>query len=230
MRKIIIFFILTAYLLTQANAQQVKFGIEVGANLSHYKNITSRAEKKGGMGVGFQIGGTADYEFKHHWMLMSGISFIQTKSKMELADASVFYFPDVEIKLNHLTIPIKVGYDIHVCKNFNLIPFIGLYGSINFSAGNCSVTAGANKLTDKKLDTWKPMDGYSYNVPSDLPYEYEATIDAFRNWTYGGMGGLKAVIAGHYTISLQYNEAIKKVQKQCKLRNYGYQLSIGYQF
>lgn len=38
MKKIIIFFILTAYLLPQASAQQVKFGVEAGGNWSHYKN------------------------------------------------------------------------------------------------------------------------------------------------------------------------------------------------
>lgn len=230
MKKIIVLFILTVGLLAEATAQQVKFGIEAGANFSHYKNSISHAKKKGGMGVGFQIGGTVDYEFRHHWMLMSGISFMQTQSNMKLADASVFYFPDTEIKLSHLTVPIKVGYNIHVCQNFNLIPFIGVYGSYDFNAGSCAVIAGANELVAQKQDKWKPMDGYSYNVPSEQTYEYEATIDAFRHWTYGGMGGLKAVIANHYTISFQYYEAIKKVQKQCKLRNYGCQISIGYQF
>ena len=63
------------------------------------------------------------------------------------------------------------------------------------------------------------MDGYSYIVPTeaDIPYEYEATIDAFRRWNYGAVGGMKAVIAGRYTVSLQYYESIKKVQKQCNL-------------
>lgn len=229
--KTIITFIIGALLVCiPTSAQQVKFGAEAGINLSHYKNAKSHAEKKGNMGIGFQIGGTVDYEFKHHWMLMSGVSFMQTQSNMKLADASVFYFPDTEIKMNHLTVPIKVGYNIHVCQNFNLIPFIGVYGSYDFSAGNCSVIAGANELIAQKQDKWKPTNGYSYIVPSEQTYEYEATIDAFRHWTYGGMGGLKAVLANHYTISFQYYESIKKVQKQCKLRNYGCQISIGYQF
>lgn len=73
MKKIIIFFILTAYLLPQASAQQVKFGVEAGGNWSHYKNDKSKAEQVGSMGGGFQLGGTVDYEFKHHWMLMSGL-------------------------------------------------------------------------------------------------------------------------------------------------------------
>jgi hypothetical protein len=80
MKKIIIFFILTAYLLPQASAQQVKFGVEAGGNWSHYKNDKSKAEQVGSMGGGFQLGGTVDYEFKHHWMLMSGLTWMQTRS------------------------------------------------------------------------------------------------------------------------------------------------------
>ncbi|MDY6192004.1 MAG: outer membrane beta-barrel protein, partial [Bacteroides uniformis] len=186
-------------------------------------------EQVGSMGGGFQLGGTVDYEFKHHWMLMSGLTWMQTRSSMELFNASVPYFPDTEIKMNHLNIPIKIGYNIRINKSLSLIPYIGVYGSINFNAGKCDVK---NPYYTGETNHWKPMDGYSYIVPTeaDIPYEYEATIDAFRRWNYGAVGGMKAVIAGRYTVSLQYYESIKKVQKQCNLRNYGYQLSVGYQF
>ena len=82
----------------QASAQQVKFGVEAGGNWSHYKNDKSKAEQVGSMGGGFQLGGTVDYEFKHHWMLMSGLTWMQTRSSMKLFNASVPYFPDTEIK------------------------------------------------------------------------------------------------------------------------------------
>lgn len=125
--------------------------------------------------------------------------------------------------------PHKIGYNIRINKSLSLIPYIGVYGSINFNAGKCDVK---NPYYTGETNHWKPMDGYSYIVPTeaDIPYEYEATIDAFRRWNYGAVGGMKAVIAGRYTVSLQYYESIKKVQKQCNLRNYGYQLSVGYQF
>lgn len=230
MKSIIIFILGLSIFCIPLSAQQVKFGVETGINLSHYKN-TNNAQQKGGMGVGFQVGGTVDYQFKHHWMLMSGLSFMQTKSNMELSCYDLTsHFPDTEIKLNHLTIPIKIGYDIHVCKYFDLIPYIGVYGSYDFGAGNCDVTTRPNNVDAAKIDKWKPMDGYSYTIPMEKPYEYTTTIEPFRKWTYGGLGGVKAVIANHYTISFQYYEAIKKAQKQCKLRNYGYQISVGYQF
>lgn len=225
MKRIRLFYIGILFPILSASAQ-VKLGVETGMNLSHYKTSNRyQAEKKGGMGAGFEIGGTVDYEFQNHWMLMSGASFMQTQSNMKLADATIFHFPDTEIKLNHFVVPIKVGYNIRANKNISIIPFIGVYGSYDFSAGRCSLKAG------EKADKWKPMSGYSFSVPNtQLPFDYKATINPFRHWTYGGIGGVKAVIANHYTASLQYYEAIKKVQKQCSLRNYGYQLSVGYQF
>lgn len=228
MKHIIITFVLACFCLPSASAQQWKFGIEAGGNWSHYREDKSQAEQIGNMGVGFQLGGTVDYEFKHHWMLMSGLSFMQTRSNMKLFNAMTPFFPDTEIKVNHLNIPIKVGFNIRISKNFSLIPYIGAYGSINFNAGDCDVK---NPYTGK-TEHWKPMDGYSYLVPPAEPdtYEYEARLNAFRRWNYGASGGLKAVIANRYTVSLQYNESIKKVQKQCNLRNYGYLFSVGYRF
>ena len=112
MKKIIIFFNSYSISVAPTSAQQVKFGVEAGGNWSHYKNDKSKAEQVGSMGGGFQLGGTVDYEFKHHWMLMSGLTWMQTRSSMELFNASVPYFPDTEIKMNHLNIPIKIGYNI----------------------------------------------------------------------------------------------------------------------
>lgn len=74
-KYLIITVLLTCFCLLPANAQQVKFGIEAGGNWSHYKNDKSKAEQVGSMGGGFQLGGTVDYEFKHHWMLMSGLTW-----------------------------------------------------------------------------------------------------------------------------------------------------------
>lgn len=224
-KKLILSVLFIVCALLRVSAQELKFGVEAGANWSHYKNDKAKAEQVGNMGTGFQLSGTVDYEFRKHWMLMSGLTFMQTRSSMMLYNSSMPYFPDTEIKMGHLNIPVKVGYNIRFNKNISLIPYVGLYGSVNFNLGKCDVkeATGSNQ-------TWKPMDGYSYTIPSDLPYEVVARIDPFRRWNWGALGGIKMVIAHHYTLSLQYYESIKKVQKQCNLRNFGYQLSIGYQF
>ena len=106
MKAIITFILGGVFCCMQASAQQVKFGVEAGGNWSHYKNDKSKTEQVGSMGGGFQLGGTVDYEFKHHWMLMSGLTWMQTRSSMELNIASGPYFSDTEINMYHLNIPI----------------------------------------------------------------------------------------------------------------------------
>ena len=66
MKAIITFILGGVFCCMQASAQQVKFGVEAGGNWSHYKNDKSKTEQVGSMGGGFQLGGTVDYEFKHH--------------------------------------------------------------------------------------------------------------------------------------------------------------------
>lgn len=234
MKKKSLLFYVFILLTTLPTVAQIKVGIEAGMNLSHFKYSSEYyAQKKGGMKPGFQIGGTIDYEFKSHWTLTSGLSFMQTKSNMELAEASLFLFPNTEIKLNHLMVPLKIGYNIRLSDNLSLAPSIGVYGSYDFSAGSSSLEYlyptedGKNTI---RHASWKPMKGFSYEYPTELSRPYMASIEACRSWTYGGIGGVKAVIHKHYTISFSYYESVKKVLKYNGLRNYGFQLSAGYQF
>ena len=98
MKRIETFVLLILCLSLQVSAQ-VKIGVDAGMNLTHFKSHYSReAQKVGGMGAGFQIGGTVDYEFKRHWMLMSGVSFMQTQVTWK---CHIVCFPNFRIlKLN----------------------------------------------------------------------------------------------------------------------------------
>ena len=58
-----------------------------------------KAEQVGGMKPGFQLGVTVDYEIGKHWMLMSGLSWLQNRSTMKMMDHMVTYFPKTEIKI-----------------------------------------------------------------------------------------------------------------------------------
>ena len=168
MKRFTLFLLLALYLSLQVSAQ-VRFGVDAGMNLTHFKSSSNyKAQKVGGMGAGFQIGGTVDYEFKRHWMLMSGASFMQTQSKMEMSYNMLPRFPDAKIKLNHIVIPLKVGYNIQISKKLSLIPSIGVYGSYNFSAGKCPLDI--NSTSDGKENikhvSWNPMKGYLTRFPS----------------------------------------------------------------
>lgn len=229
MKQIILFFML---LLPLSSFAQFTYDIKAGVNFSHFKSSQNTEEKQvGGMKTGFQIGVDVSYEFKRHWLLSSGLMFAQTRSTMNLTDGMTYgyFFPHTDVELNHLIIPLKVGYNVRFCEDFQLIPSVGWYGSIDFNAGKSSL-AFFKEGGGWGYTTWKPMDGYTYVPPVSESQSYTATLSPFRHWTYGVMGGLKAVVCKHYIVNLDYYESIKKGQKQNDLRNYGLQLSVGYRF
>ena len=219
-------------LLPLSASAQLTYDVKAGVNLSHFKSSQDTEKKQeGGMGAGFQAGVDISYEFERHWVLSAGLTFAQTRSTLNLTDGTSvgYFFPQTDVKLNHLMIPLKVGYNIRFCKNFSLIPSVGWYGSLDFNAGESSL--GLFEEGGMRFAKWKPMSGYSYQPPvGSAPVPYTATLAPFRQWTYGLTGGLKAVVYQHYTLSLDYYEAIKKGQKQNDLRNYGLQMSVGYRF
>ena len=60
MKRLTLFLLLALYLSLQVSAQ-VRFGVDAGMNLTHFKSSSDhQAQKIGGMGAGFQIGGTVD--------------------------------------------------------------------------------------------------------------------------------------------------------------------------
>ena len=139
--KMIVVVVLAAMCVLPLSAQ-VKVGVEGGMNLSHYLVSGSdgyKAEQVGGMKPGFQLGVTVDYEIGKHWMLMSGLSWLQNRSTMKMMDHMVTYFPKTEIKMNNLILPLKMGYNIRVSDKLSLIPSVGVYASYGFGAGNCSL-------------------------------------------------------------------------------------------
>ena len=230
MKKLL--FLLSVMLCACHTSAQVKVGIEAGANLSHYLVSGSKyAEYVEDMKVGYQFGVSVDYLMGKHWMLMSGLYLQHTQSKLDLGDGTYknTFFPNTEIKVNNLVVPLKLGYQFKLSEKFCLIPSVGAYASYGFNAGKCNLQAvwqdEQGYDTYKKNATWKPMDGYSHTDGV-----MAKRLDPFRKWSYGGMAGLKAVVNGHYTISIDYSVGIKEVQKQNGLRGSALQLSVGYRF
>lgn len=209
---------------------QVKVGVEGGVNLSHYLSGSTAydAERVGGMKAGFQLGVTVDYELGKHWVLMSGLSWLQNRSVMKLQDHMVFHFPQSEIKLNNLIVPLKIGYTIKAADKVHIVPSVGLYAAYGFNAGQCDLDiyshADPNDPSLTETVKWKPMDGYVVNDKT------AALLQAFRRWDYGATAGIKTVVNSHYTLGLTYQVGMRKVQRQNSLRNSTWQLSVGYRF
>ena len=135
-------------------AAQVKLGIEAGANLSNYiTDSHSNPSDSKNMKVGFQAGLTVDYEFQNHLMLKLGENYYGKDG------INAYYrYPDVEVKMNYLQIPVKLGYNFHINDKLSLIPNVGLYAAYGFNAGESDLQmVGDGKLIHAG---WKPLDGY----------------------------------------------------------------------
>lgn len=237
MKRVTILAVLMACMAGQhALAQETKVGVEAGMNLSHFKTSNNfGVEQVGHMKPGYQLGVTVDHEFKSRLMLLTGLYLQHTQSEMGLQYCRTSPdFPYTQIKLNQFTLPLKLGYNLHIGKKLSLIPSAGLYASYNFNAGRCDIDV--QQLSTEAGKGWverqhyKPMDGGKFPVTVDGVEDYQARLEAFRHWTYGAIGGLKAIINKRYTVSVDYFEDIRKVQKQNNLRNYGWKLNFGYRF
>lgn len=206
---------------------QVKLGIEAGVNLSKFAGSGTYRLVKGDtkMKAGYQLGITADYEFKNHLMLMSGLSFIQRSGNLNqdlnYAGGTGQAYLQAGTRINYLQLPLKLGYNFHINENFSVIPYVGVYVAYGFGAGSNDICI-KGKTDAKPSDypgSWKPLQGKN-----------EYGLGAFRRWDWGGIAGVKAVIAKHYTVSVDYSLGVMKAQPAYGLRNSGLQLSVGYRF
>lgn len=230
MKTKLLVFLSISFLSVFSLSAQVKLGVEAGMNVSHYLGGDKYCKEKGGMKSGFQVGLTADYEMKNNWMLMSGLSLLQSRSTIAM-NGGYLNFPEADVKINNLILPVRVGYHIHINKNLSFIPSIGVYGAYAFSAGSCDMTVIHPKEgADPERVEWKPMSGYNYfGRYYSSEKNIDTSIDKYKHWDFGGMVGLKAVIYRNYTASFNYSAGMKKVFLN-KLHNSYYQLSVGYQF
>ena len=230
MKKLL--FLLSVMLCACHASAQLKVGVEAGNNLSYYLVSGSKyAERVEDMKVGYQLGVSVNYLMRNHWVLISGLYLQHTQSKMDLGDGTYknTFFPNTEIKVNNLVVPLKLGCQFKLSDKFCLILSVGAYTSYGFNAGKCNLQAvwqdGQGCDTYKKEAIWRPMDGYSHTDGV-----MEKRLEPFRKWGYGGMVGLKAVVNDHYTISIDNSVGIKEIHKQNGLRNSSIQLSAGYRF
>lgn len=206
---------------------QVKIGIEAGANLSKFAGSGTHPSAKGDtkMKAGYQLGITADYEFKNHLMLMSGLSFIQRSGDLNqdlnYVSGTGKAYLQAGTRINYLQVPLRLGYNFHISENFSLIPSVGIYAAYGLGAGSNDICI-KGKTDAKPSDypsSWKPLQGKS-----------EYGLGAFRRWDWGGIAGVKAVIAKHYTVSVDYSLGVMKAQPVYGLRNSTLKMSVGYRF
>lgn len=225
MNRLMALMALVLGLAASAQAQQIRFGIEGGMNISSFRSYYSYAwERPNGLTPGFQLVATVDWNLSKHWVLGSGVSFMHIQNKMKSKDEGVH----ANIRLNRLVAPLKIGYEFSVGNDWKIMPSIGMFASYNIGG-----TSSMDYLYDKNGNTrhhhWKSLDGCE-GLPTEEGSHYTGmSMASMRHFTYGGIAGVKATFKEHYTISLNYMEEMKRLHKG-GLHTYNYSLSVGYKF
>ena len=115
-----VFLVAIAVLFSTATyAQDLKFGVNAGMNLSNMSGDYDNTKAN----IGFQVGVTVDYFLTPEIFLQSGLSFTTKGVKFDDLPG----ISDPKIGESYLQLPIRVGYSIPVSDGFNINFNVGPY-------------------------------------------------------------------------------------------------------
>ncbi|PWB25628.1 porin family protein [Flavobacterium sp. HTF] len=192
-----------------SNAQEAKFGLKGGLNVSNFTGDTEGADLKSR--IGFNVGAFVAIKFSEKFTLQPEVLYSAQGANFENVGAEVdgmgFYTGDIKFKLAYINIPVMFKY--YVAEKFNIEagPQIGF-------------------LTTAKTAT--KLDGFSQTVEQDIKDSFE-TIDFGLNF------GAGYDFTEHFSAGARYNLGLSNIAKtesgdDTKLHNSVFSLSIGYKF
>lgn len=120
MKKIIVLTIGVFCLTVIAQAQGFRAGIKAGGNLTKIDGQTFDQ----GFQLSYQVGGFAEIDFNKKFGIQPELLWSQSATKS--ATFSGIFPPDQNIKLDYLTIPVLLRYNVGKLVTFNLGPQFGI--------------------------------------------------------------------------------------------------------
>ncbi|QSW87659.1 MULTISPECIES: porin family protein [Flavobacterium] len=190
------------------NAQDVKFGIKGGLNISNFSGDTDGIETKSR--YGFNLGGFVEIKFSEKIALQPEILYSTQGVKFENVGTDVngtFRTGDINFNLAYINIPVMFKY---------------------YPAERFSVEAGPQIgfLTSAKTKT--RLDGFNRTVTQDAKYLFES-IDFGLNIGAGYYFTENLAVGARYNIGLA-NIVKTEVGDDSKLHNKVFSLSVAYKF
>jgi hypothetical protein len=197
MKKILFISVFSIVCMGMVCAQQLRFGISTGMEMSNYLinySVTGMGYRSVGFKTGFQVSMEVDYSFYNNLYLMSGLSFTQ-RGRIERNTST-----KKTDNINYLQLPVNLMYKLEMGENVSLCPFVGPYISWALSG----VTKNHyNRNEDEKFifgyesETCKPID-IGFNVGVSLEY-----LDFFLRTQYsqGFTNMLNGVSLSHKNMS-----------------------------
>jgi opacity protein-like surface antigen len=190
------------------NAQDVKYGVKGGVNISNFSGDTDGTDLKSR--VGFNIGGFVEIKFSEKFALQPEILYSTQGTKFKNVGAEVggsFYTGDINFNLAYINIPVMFKY----------------YGTKKFS-----IEAGPQIgfLTSAKSKT--KLDGFNRTNQIDVK-------DIFESIDFGLNLGAGYDFTENISVGARYNFGLANIAKteagdNTKLHNSVFSFSVGYKF
>lgn len=206
--KKIIFTAAAVFAFAFTNAQDVKFGLKGGLNLSNWTGDTEGVDLKAR--VGFSAGAFTLIKLSEKVSLQPEVVYSTQGSKIDNFTANVGgtdYTGDINLNLSYINVPVMFKY--YVAEKFNLEvgPQIGF-------------------LTSAKAVT--KLNGYNQTDTQDVKDNFE-TVD------FGVNFGAGFDFDAHFSAGIRYNAGLANISKtepgdDSKMHNSVLSLSLGYKF
>ncbi|GHE42046.1 porin family protein [Sphingobacterium griseoflavum] len=196
-------------------AQQVRFGIKGGANLSslgEYKHaLLASEDAQLEYKLGFHAGVFSQIYINQKWGLETAIYFTQLGGR----DQDRNFDEDYKLKAtaNYLQLPLSVFREIQLSDRMKLFPSIGIYAGYGLS--------GTIKAT-----------GQIQNI--DIAQQQDYFDDFARRFDFGGTAGVQVGL-GNVLLGAGYYQGVLRVNKQKtnwddNAYNSNFKLTVGYLF
>ncbi len=196
-------------------AQEVKFGIKGGVNLSslgeyeYMLNPTEDAQLENQFGA--YAGLFSQIYLNNKWGLETGLFFTQLGGREKERDYDENY--SVKAKASYLQLPLSVFYAIQLPGKVKLYPSIGVYGAYGLS--------GKIKASGQVLGT-------------DISQQQDYFGDFAKRFDFGGTAGIQAGL-GNFLLGASYDQGVIRVNKQKatwedNAYNSNFRISVGYLF
>ncbi|MFD2966369.1 porin family protein [Sphingobacterium bambusae] len=196
-------------------AQQVRFGIRGGANLSslgEYEHVLlanedAQLEYK----VGFHAGVFSQIYINQKWGLETGLYFTQLGGRDQDRDFDEDY--KLNATANYLQLPVSVFREIQLSDKVKLFPSVGIYAGYGLS--------GKIKAT-----------GQIQNI--DIAQQQDYFNDFAKRFDFGGTAGVQVGL-GNLLLGAGYDQGVLRVNKQKanwddNAYNSNFKLTVGYLF
>ncbi len=122
MKKILLSTVALFIVATASYAQGIKLGVKAGANLTKVSGASFEDEFE----TGYQLGGWADIGLGGKLGIQPELLWSTSKTTRDTSFRQVYQFKDREIKLDYLTIPVLLRYDVSKLVTLNLGPQFGI--------------------------------------------------------------------------------------------------------